>query len=38
MILFYGTGGVPGGGEMPMEQVRYLPLDDFPRTWGVKDK
>ena len=19
MILFYGTGGVPGGGEIPME-------------------
>jgi len=24
------TGGVPGGGEIPMEQVRNLPLMNFP--------
>lgn len=23
MILFYGTGGVPGGGEIPMDPIRY---------------
>lgn len=30
MILFYGTGGVPGGGEIPMDPIRYRASDDFP--------
>ena len=29
MILFYGTGGVPGGGEIPMDPIRYRASDDF---------
>ena len=26
---FYGTGGVPGGGEIPMDPIRYRASDDF---------
>lgn len=29
MILLYGTGGVPGGGEIPMDPIRYRASDDF---------
>ena len=29
MILFYGTGGVPGGGEIPMNPIRYRASVDF---------
>lgn len=29
MILFYGTGGVPGGGEIPMDPIRYRASDDY---------
>ena len=30
MILLYGTGGVPGRGEIPMIQISSLFLSDFP--------
>ena len=31
MILLYGAGGEPGIGEIPMIQISYLLLSNFPK-------
>ena len=37
MILLYGAGGVPGGGEIPMSSVSNWTLVDFLlRIWGMR--
>lgn len=37
-VAIGATGGVPGGGEIPMELVRYQPLDDFPLASGCRGR
>ena len=37
-VAIGATGGVPGGGEIPMELVRYQPLDDFLLASGCRGR